>query len=115
MSRRVQLVLGATAVMARGGSTAQTSRRGKRWPASCAAMATENADGGALEDLSGVSHQHAAQLRNLLRQCLAMGTYILSFVYRCLRSPVDRKVFRTWPTRLMAGGRECKCAGRYAG
>jgi hypothetical protein len=33
----------------------------------------------------------ARELRHLLRQCLTMAIYLLSFRYRCVRWPVDRK------------------------
>jgi len=93
MSRRVQLVLGATAVMAPRAVIRHKHR--DTWKALAGFMRRD----GYGEMLMAARWKiypafHTStprELRNLLRQCLAMATYILSFVYRCLRWPVDRK------------------------
>jgi glycosyltransferase involved in cell wall biosynthesis len=93
MSRRVQLVLGATAVVA---PTAVVRHKHHDTWKELASFMRRDGYGEMLmaarwKIYPAFQTHTGRELRHLLRQCLAMAIYLLSFLYRCLRWPVDRK------------------------
>jgi glycosyltransferase involved in cell wall biosynthesis len=93
MSRRVQLLLGAAAVVAP--AAVVRHKHHDTWH-KLASFMRRDGYGEMLMAARWKIHpafqtSAAHELRRLLRQCLAMLIYLLSFSYRCLRWPVDRK------------------------
>ena len=93
MSRRVQLLLGAAAVVAP--AAVVHHKHHDTWH-KLARFMRRDGYGEMLMAARWKSHpafqtSAAGELRRLLRQYRAMLTYLLSFAYRCVRSPLDRK------------------------
>ncbi len=95
MSRRVQLLLGAAAVVAP--AAVVRHKHHDTWHKLASFMRRDGHGEMLMAARWKIYPQFrtsvVTELRRLLRQCLAMPMYLLSFSYRCLRWPFDRKGF----------------------